>query len=164
MHVPMDRWISNNLLSIVLLAGVSILVLFVMRELYYLSRLWGHVRFARTLTEGLEQYHTERGEFPVRPEFAPLVGNTREALKAWLPELPENTLQKLPHTFANNDNGFGQWLYRSDGRDFKLIYFHPSPGEAKAASRYCRGWLDPERASLHSVGAYGIWSRGATSW
>jgi CRP-like cAMP-binding protein len=44
-------------------------------------------------------------------------GGLHQDIAAWLPELSRDILKKLPRSLDNHNNGFGQWLYQSDGHD-----------------------------------------------
>ena len=124
------------------------------------------LRFARALLKQLEVYRSRAGAYPVRSSFSRLVGSDRAAIGQWFPELDEAARGQVPSRIDNNDNGIGQWLYRSNGQDFKLIYFEPSEREQQTILRKFRHLADPERTNpnVHRVGAYGLWSRGAQGW
>lgn len=147
------------ILSLLLLGGG--LVWINIRRPY--KRVAERVRVARTIADALARYHAQANQYPVRHNFSPLYGNTGDAVRRWLPELGPS-LKRLPGAIDNNDNGLGQWLYRSDGQDFKLIFHEPTDIEQRIVLQKFRSLADPERISQKSVRAFGYWSPGAIHW
>jgi hypothetical protein len=127
-------------------------------------KVWNRLRFARKLKEALEELRAANGNFPYSPTFRPLQGASREDIARWLPELSSDALEKLPRWVDNNSNGIGQWLYRSDGHDFKLIFHQPLPLEGQFVFRHYTNYVDPERTSEMTARAFGLWTPGAISW
>jgi hypothetical protein len=156
--------VNNPIVTAIVVAGLCWFLAKRSDSLALRFKVWSRLRFARKLKDALENYRAANGAYPLSPTFRPLKGTTRDDISAWLPELSSAAVQKLPRSIDNNSNGIGQWLYRSDGQDFKLIFHQPLPTEAELAFRFYTRYVDPERASQATAGAFGYWSHGAMSW
>jgi hypothetical protein len=67
-------------------------------------------------------------------------------------------LEQLPRDPRGNDVPDQQYLYRSDGKDYKLISHSPEDYTFVRASR--PELIDPVREGW----AYGFWTEGAVGW
>jgi hypothetical protein len=77
----------------------------------------------------------------------------------WIPGLAPAYISKLPRDPRNNEDGTQQYLYMSNGKDFKLISSLPDDCETVKNKR--PSMIDPARSPCF---AYGFWSAGAAKW
>ena len=96
----------------------------------------------RALSEGFDGLHTAWGK----------------SGKDWIKGLVPNYLESLPRDPRKNDNPKEQYLYRSNGKDYKLIAH--SPGDCRVVKKTHPERVDPKR----NCWAYGYWTEGAKDW
>lgn len=77
----------------------------------------------------------------------------------WIPGLAPVYISELPRDPRNHDDGTQQYMYISNGKDFKLISHLPDDCETVKNNR--PAMIDPARSPCH---AYGFWSPGAAKW
>jgi hypothetical protein len=110
------------------------------------------------LDQALHCYHAAHGGYPANADFEGRVGGGGKIQETWIPGLTPECLDVLPLDPRLDSDPSHQYLYRSDGRDYKLIAHHPDDGQEVAASH--PEMIDPVRGPL----AYGYWSPGAKDW
>ena len=147
------------LLSSLLLAGWHVQSVFrpwytTQRTARYQERL----RDLEALRQGLTAFHAKYGRYPVNAGFlgyltAPVAPNPE-----WIPGLAPEFLPALPSDPARSDGPGKQYLYHSDGTEYKLIA-HNS-GDCALAKADARNMVDPAR----DCWAYGYWTPGAAAW
>lgn len=117
------------------------------------------------IRDGLEQYRAAHGQYPRALEWSGLYGSLDGAggglqteRTEWIPGLVPTYISALPRDPRRNDIPQEQYLYRSDGAQYKLI----SHGIADCYMMHRRqpARLDPARLCY----AYGWWTEGASSW
>lgn len=81
-----------------------------------------------------------------------------EAKDEWISGLVPDHLERLPRDPRENDRPDEQYLYKSDGADYKLISHGPDDLAAVATAH--PELIDPVRPGW----AYGYWSAGARDW
>ncbi|MBF0481010.1 MAG: hypothetical protein HQK81_03610 [Desulfovibrionaceae bacterium] len=106
----------------------------------------------------LERYRHDNGGYPVTNEFIGLYANGHTASPAWIPGLVPSYTRALPRDPRQDDDPAHQYLYNSDGKDYKLIAHNVEDCEAVKKTR--PQLIDPVR----DCRAYGIWSSGARGW
>ena len=110
-----------------------------------------------SIRDALAAYHQVRGRYPESSGWDGLYTNwgdrPRTGFRAWF----RNTCQ-LPRDPRANDVPDQQYLYKSDGKDYKLISHSPDDHGFVRATR--PDLIDPARESW----AYGFWTRGAAPW
>lgn len=115
------------------------------------------------INDALQQYHSEHGAYPVSDEWqgyasawgASLGEDWIPELDAYLPDLPRDPTQQ-------EDPQMAQYLYRSDGMDYKLIAHRPMDCSEAINAMGVR--VDPVRTYGEVCEAYGYWSRGGEAF
>jgi len=116
------------------------------------------------ITEALERYRVEHGSYPV----SAIDGSEWNGIgwkgdpQNWIPGLVPGYLARLPRDPRNTTIPHAQYIYRSDGKDYKLIAMQPEDCEAVIAHR--QQYSDPARNSAGRCLAYGMWTKGGTAW
>jgi lysophospholipase L1-like esterase len=111
------------------------------------------------LKDALEVYKADHGSYPKSSGgFDGLFSNWGESTKDWISALAPKYIVKLPRDPRYDNDGAHQYLYNSNGDDFKLIDHHPEDCDELAALR--PAMIDPVRG----CGAIGYWTKGATGW
>jgi len=110
------------------------------------------------LDQALHCYHAAHGGYPANTDFEGRVRQGGQVQEIWIAGLTPECLDVLPLDPRLDNDPAHQYLYRSDGRDYKIIAHHPDDGQEVAASH--PELIDPVRGPL----AYGYWSPGAKDW
>jgi hypothetical protein len=106
----------------------------------------------------LEQHRRDTGSYPITHEFVGLYSGGPGETPAWIPGLAPSYTRVLPRDPRKDDDPAHQYLFNSDGKDYKLIVHNP---EDCAAVKVIRPELvDPVR----DCRAYGFWTKGARDW
>lgn len=120
----------------------------------------------RQIQVALEAFRQDAGRYPLSSTCPNSVGGGGPWLgqqshyggdcqgSCWIPELSDVGACPIPVEKTGENPGVREYLYRSDGRDYKLIY-HAAPNLAVK-----KGYLDPVRRGH----AYGFWTEGAKNW
>jgi len=121
---------------------------------------WGgylHTRITdlKTIVAALDRYHVDHGGYPVGIKGAGEDGATADA---WIPELVPDYLARLPRDPRLLPGTAVEYLYISDGVDFKLIA-HGAEDTPRVAKQEPQ-MIDPARSEF----AYGFWTSGAAKW
>jgi hypothetical protein len=123
-------------------------------------------RFAdmSALHEAVERYHRDRGAFPLSAEGgAKWNGIARSGdPKQWIPGLAPAYIAALPRDPRENDNPYNQFVYKSDGADYKLLSLVPE--DCSYAIKRHPALSDPARNLYNQCYAYGYWTPGAVTW
>src|SRR5262245_46268693 len=83
----------------------------------------------------------------------------------WIPGLSPQYIKVLPRDPRLSDNGDEQYLYKSNGKDFKVIVTRPE-NDCPIIARDRPDLLDPQRGfgGDPQCWAYGYWTEGAAGW
>lgn len=120
----------------------------------------------RQIQSALEAYRKDAGKYPLSTTCPNTFGggglwqgNRSEYggdcdHPCWIPEISELGYCPLPIERTRDTPGIREYLYRSDGTNYKLIY-HSAPSMAVGDE-----YLDPARPTH----AYGFWTAGAKEW
>jgi hypothetical protein len=116
------------------------------------------------LHEAVESYHRDHGVFPLSAEGgAKWNGVARSGdPKQWIPGLAPAYIATLPRDPRENDNPYNQFVYKSDGADYKLLALVPE--DCSFAIKRHPALSDPARNVFKQCYAYGYWSPGAVTW
>lgn len=112
-----------------------------------------------SLKGALQQYHTVNGKYPVTEVWDGLYSNWGKSTQNWIADLAPKYIKTLPRDPRNNTNGGEQYMYRSDGIDYKLIA-HNIIEDCKFVQDGRSELIDPAR----NCWAYGFWTKGAEVW
>lgn len=128
-----------------------------LHENYTVERL-PTIKDLQLLQAALERYHADHGAYPVSEGFDGLYTSWGQSGKDWITGLVPEYLAELPKDPRGSQDPAYQYLYRSDGKDYKLIA-HNGMGTAMVAVAHPE-LIDPVRAAS----AYGYWTTGAEQW
>jgi hypothetical protein len=115
-------------------------------------------RHLKTLDMALAAYHQDYGVYPAHHDSDGLDTPSRAARKDWLQHLAPAYLAGFHHDPLIADNPYEQYLYQSNGRDYKLIVHDPEDCEFTRLRH--PEMIDPKRGCR----AYGYWTEGAKGW
>jgi hypothetical protein len=114
------------------------------------------VRDLVAVNESLQRYHATNGSYPVSTGFQGYASSWGAALGAdWIPGLQTTPLPRDP---SMSETGESQYVYFSNGADYKLIAIGTDdcgPGIEQSGVR-----IDPKRRDESRCWAYGFWSPG----
>jgi len=113
----------------------------------------------RSIRNALAGYHHIHGTYPKSSGgWDGLYTKWGDSKPDWVPGIVPEYLSELPRDPRNTDLPEQQYLYRSDGRNFKLISH--TPDDISAIRQTHPELIDPMRAGW----AYGFWTDGAVGW
>lgn len=112
-----------------------------------------------TINDALKAHHKAHGAYPV----ASGLGGILDRGAAWIPGLASEALPELPRDPAMSmDRAGPQYVYASDGNDYKLIAQNVSlVGSTNPAVLGIR--IDPTRNPTQENAAFGFWTAGFAS-
>lgn len=111
------------------------------------------------LNRALQHYFQVNKKYPpTSSTWYGLYSPFGESKTDWIPGLAPKYISTLPHDPRKYRKPIEQYLYQSDGKEFKLIAHFPA-GINAAISKYPE-LVDPKRPSW----AIGYWSEGAKTW
>ncbi|HEY0980445.1 MAG TPA: type II secretion system protein [Candidatus Paceibacterota bacterium] len=107
----------------------------------------------------LQGYQSEHGRYPSSGgNWDGLYSNYGESSTNWIAGLTPLYLITLPRSPNNSTDGTNNYIYNSDGRNYKLIWHYAEDCPSVKAKH--PNLIDPARDCY----AYGYWSPGAASW
>ena len=112
----------------------------------------------RALQGALARYHDAHGKYPRSVGFDGLFTKYGAASEDWIAGLAPEFIPRLPRDPRRTENPVEQYLYRSDGRDYKLIAHRPVSCAAFREAH--REMVDPRR----DCWAIGVWTPGGREW
>ncbi|MDX1293237.1 MAG: hypothetical protein R3265_10520 [Hyphomonas sp.] len=111
------------------------------------------------ITEALFEYEADHGAFPQSTNWDGYVSNWgRSGGELWIDGLAPDYIKALPRDRRQVLAPNQQYLYKSDGKDFKLLSHDPV--DCNMISKVEPGLIDPKR----SCKAIGFWTQGAKAW
>jgi peptidoglycan/LPS O-acetylase OafA/YrhL len=110
----------------------------------------------QALRAALEDYRRDHGEYPRSRGFDGLYSNFGAASPAWIGGLAPKYIAALPRDPRKTSDPLRQYLYRSDGKDYKLL----AHGTCKPFDATHPEMVDPRRKCF----AVGFWTAGAAGW
>lgn len=113
-----------------------------------------------SLTIALEQYKIDHRSYPVSSNSGKgwdgLYTKYGESSENWIKGLTPNYIEVLPRDPRKNTSTSQQYLYRSNGANYKLLAFY----DCHEISNLYPEMIDPKRKCL----AYGYWTPRASHW
>ena len=106
------------------------------------------------LNLAIEQYYAKYGHYPVTMDFDGIYAPWIRPSKVWIQGLAPEFINKLPRDPRKNQHYLQQYLYKSDGDDYKLIAHGVDTSNVDSLLK------DPVRKSS----AFGFWTPGAKNW
>jgi hypothetical protein len=110
------------------------------------------------LRDALKEYLRDHGHYPVTQGFNGLYSAWAASGPDWIPGLAPRYVAKLPRDPRKNDIPENQYLYISNGKDYKLVCFFPEDAKHFAA------WRPDMADSTRQNMAFGFWTKGAADW
>ena len=115
-----------------------------------------------SLRKALEVYYTAYGSYPNSQGGAGpwdgLYSCWGDSTPNWIPGLAPNFIAQLPRAPTNITDCDKQYIYNSNGKDYKLIYHNPEACDS--VKKQYPNMVDPVR----DCWAYGFWTAGAVGW
>jgi hypothetical protein len=105
----------------------------------------------------LSGFYSTNKRYPVSAGWDGVYSNWGASTPDYIKELVPEFLETLPVDPRKSKNGGKNYLYYSDGKDFKFLV-HGAPNYD--LSRVDKALIDPKRSDR----AYGIWSEGGEKW
>jgi len=115
----------------------------------------GHLR---ELERALGEYKAANGSYPVSDKWDGLFTSYGTSSPNWIKGLAPKYISELPRDPRMTESGSEQYIYMSDGIDFKLISHGQS--ECELFRKSVPELVDPAR----DCSAIGVWSTGARNW
>jgi hypothetical protein len=110
------------------------------------------------IKNALKKYFDKNMAYPKSQGWDGYMSNLGKSGINWIENLEPNFIDPLPHESSKNINE--QFLYKSDGKDYKLI-FHANLEECSYSVQITNPELvDPAR----NCWAYGYWTKNAEKW
>ena len=111
------------------------------------------------LKDALNSYFNENKSYPKSSGgWDAVIANYGESKADWIPGLAPSYIKILPADPRQSRDPGKQYMYKSDGKDFKLISHHPTGIEDIIKTH--PDLVDPARPSW----AFGVWTEGAKYW
>lgn len=112
----------------------------------------------KALSIALEDYFQDHGAYPVSSRWSGVTSNFGPSGPDWIPGLAPDYIVALPRDPAHAERDNGDYLYRSNGADYKLISI--SRDDIDEISQMASDRIDPRRADS----SFGFWSAGSQEW
>ena len=114
------------------------------------------------IKDALHKYYLDNGSYPKSKGFDGLYTNWGMQSKHWIKDLSPKYINELPKDPRNTTNPANQYLYKSNGKDYKLISHHPE--DCNLVRKEKPDFIDKKRQNYRHCSAYGFWTRGAIKW
>ena len=111
------------------------------------------------LKAALEKYHNDKGSYPLSQGFNGLYSIWGSSDKNWIPGLTPKFLKTLPRDPSLSEEKTPQYIYYSNGTDYKLLS-HGAGASTSIAQRLEAQLVDHTRKTY----AFGFWTPGAKDW
>jgi hypothetical protein len=111
------------------------------------------------LKQAIDRYYNDNRSYPKSSGgWDAVIANYGESRKDWIPGLAPKYINELPHDPRKSKDPGNQYMYKSDGKDFKLLAHRPV-GMSDIVMTH-PALADPVRPSW----AFGYWTEGAKNW
>ncbi|MBF0480770.1 MAG: type II secretion system protein GspG [Desulfovibrionaceae bacterium] len=149
-----NKFVLSLSLAIVLMIFLSIVYCFFEDTL-----LNNRVSDLTSIKIALEHYYAKNNKYPESIGFDGIYSYYGESREDWIKGIVPRYLARLPRDPRNNTDPSNQYLYNSNGQDYKLISHHPDDCE-KVKLKHPE-MIDPVRSPCN---AYGYWTKNAANW
>lgn len=116
------------------------------------------IKDLKKIKRALEMYFNDKKHYPVSTGFDGIHTKWGKSGKDWIPELVPDYIDSLPRKQPYTNSNSTQYLYKSDGKDYKLISHCPK--DCQKVKEVSPNLIDPRR----DCWAYGFWTPGAKEW
>jgi hypothetical protein len=110
----------------------------------------------KAIESALNGYHSLNGKYPGSQFVSAYSGGSYQ--EDWIPGIVPRFINKLPLDPRGEINPAHQYMYISDGIDYKLIAHGPE--DVGQVEKILPSLMDPRRPTW----AYGFWTKGAAKW
>lgn len=121
------------------------------------------VRDLLDIVYALERYKKDHRSYPISSAgttgWDSVINRAGESRENWIKGLVPDYIEKLPRDPRLLDNSDQQYLYMSNGANYKLIAYNPS--NCGAVKNSYPLLIDPKRRGCQ---AYGFWTKRASRW
>jgi hypothetical protein len=114
------------------------------------------LRDFQQMSGALTAYKKAHGAYPIASFVTAYPNGKHEP--HWIPGLVPDYLVKIPEDPRGSSDPTRQYMYASDGKNFKIISH--APEDFVAVAQKLPQLIDPRRPTW----AYGIWTNGAAPW
>lgn len=152
----------------IIAAGIAILAVVAGGGWYWWSQQYDATTKQRlsdlqAVKAALEKYHQANGAYPVSSAWDGLHSQWGESTEEWIQGLAPTYIATLPLDPTHDNPKPSQYLYRSDGKDYKLIAHHTN--DCDEIRRKESGLVDSVRNKDDGgCWGYGYWTEGAARW
>jgi hypothetical protein len=114
------------------------------------------------IREALEAYRRKNGSYPASPSntWSRLYDGSGKINREWIPGLAPAFINELPRDPRNLEVQTEQYVYISDGENYKLLAGYPEK-DCDVIKQNRPEMMDPVRNKGEQCEAYGYWSAGA---
>lgn len=111
-----------------------------------------------SVKEALSEFHAKNGNFPASTGYDGYKSKYGAPDPIWIKGLSPGYIKNLPIDPESDISDLPGYIYKSDGKDYKLLAHQTSDCEEVKSSR--PELIDPRR----DCWAYGFWTAGAANW
>jgi type II secretion system protein G len=129
----------------------------------------GAVRISdlRSVRTALSMYYADNGSYPVSSGWDGIYScwgyqSTASNPNGWIAGLTTQYIPSLPRDPRNHTECNAQYIYSSNGTNYKLIVHDPESCMTETSN--ARALRDPGRGGDSGCWAYGYWTDGAVGW
>lgn len=126
-----------------------------------------------SIKNALDHYYSENGYYPAsskkgsatqaRTGWDGLYSNLGESKSQWIQGLTPSYISELPRDQRDSVDGSTNYIYKSNGQDYKLLAQNPFPLSCQIAATDYPMLMDPKRSGSNCTGI-AIYSKGAERW
>jgi hypothetical protein len=110
------------------------------------------------IADALEGYRKAFGSYPISIGWDGFMSRWGRSDREWIRGLAPDFISSLPVANRSDDNDWAMYLYKSDGRDYKLDVIASS--DMRYVQALAKKYVDPASSGK----SYGIWTQGAAEW
>jgi hypothetical protein len=117
------------------------------------------IKNLQDIVSALYSYANDHDAYPVSLSFSGVYLTPTSFYDNWIADLVPTYIGALPHDPRDDKDPRHQYVYASDGKDFKIIAHLPE--DCRSVKSAYPQLVDPARLPC---GAYGYWTPGAKDW
>jgi hypothetical protein len=116
------------------------------------------------LRDAIDRYRVDHGTFPISADNGSSwngIGWSGDP-ERWIPALVPDYLTSLPRDPRQDGNAYNQYIYKSNGADYKLLALVPE--DCQYTVKHSPSLADGPRNVYNQCYAYGYWTAQAKPW
>ncbi|HIP13594.1 MAG TPA: hypothetical protein EYG73_12875 [Arcobacter sp.] len=121
------------------------------------SNFYIRLKDLKEIKKALKLYYAKNGDYPKSKGFDGFYTKWGQSGELWITGLVPLYLKSLPRDPRKSENKGEQYLYKSNGKDYKLIAH--APEDCKKVKK-----TNPNLIDKRDCWAYGFWTEGAKNW